>query len=171
MLVAFLALMTLSGCELRQLPQSPSAPASTDLAGAWRARIRFDAGVFAGVEDLEFLYAYNVGGTMTESSNYDEAANSSPPAYGVWRKTGPRQFETRYLFYRTRTPEPADGEGNAGGWLPAGHGVITETITLAPDGNSYTSRVHLDVYDQDDQPAHGGGDATGTGTRIAFPSP
>ncbi len=27
------------------------------------------------MKDLEFLYSYNAGGTMTESSNYDEAAN------------------------------------------------------------------------------------------------
>ena len=32
------------------------------------------------MKGLEFLYAYNAGGTMTESSNYDEAANSSPPS-------------------------------------------------------------------------------------------
>ncbi len=56
---------------------------------------------------------------MTESSNYDEAANSSPPAYGVWKKTGPNQFETKYLFYQTRAPVPADGPGNDNAWLPS----------------------------------------------------
>ena len=36
-------------------------------------------------KDLEFMYAFNVSGTMTESSNYD-AAPPVPPAYGVWKK-------------------------------------------------------------------------------------
>jgi hypothetical protein len=39
---------------------------------------------------------------LTESSNYDEAANSSPPAYGVWRQLDPRTFETKYVFYGKR---------------------------------------------------------------------
>ncbi|MEO8478007.1 MAG: hypothetical protein ABI542_00130 [Gemmatimonadota bacterium] len=173
-LVTFLVMVTLSGCELQRLPQAQGGAAvvvpGSELTGAWRSKIQFDKGVLSGVTDLEFLYAYNVGGTMTESSNYDEAANSSPPAYGVWRKTGPRQFETRYVFYQTRAPGPADGEGAAGGWLPAGHGVLTEHITLSADGNSYTSTVHYDSFDKDGQPADGGGDATGAGTRITFDS-
>ncbi len=32
---------------------------------------------------------------MTESPNYDEAANSSPPAYRVWKRTG---AGTRIVF-------------------------------------------------------------------------
>lgn len=173
-LAALLALTTLSGCELARVPQAQGVAAGvtpgSELTGAWRSKIRFDKGVLSGVDDLEFLYAYNAGGTMTESSNYDEAATSSPPAYGVWRKTGPRQFETRYVFFQTRAPVASDGEGVAGGWLPAGHGVLTETIMLSADGNTYTSTVHYASFDKDGQATDGGGDATGAGTRIAFPS-
>lgn len=169
--IAFLALTTLSGCELERLPQAPGGPVGAELVGAWRSRITFTAGPLSGMKELEFLYAYNAGGTMTESSNYDEAANASPPAYGVWRKTGPRQFETKYVFYQTRAPEPADGDGNAGAWLPAGHGVLTEKISLSLDGNSYTSTVHLDSYDSSDHLTDGSADATGAGTRIAFTMP
>ncbi len=174
-LVACFALTALSGCELARVPQAQGVvagvTAGSELTGAWRSKIQFDKGVLSGVTDLEFLYAYNAGGTMTESSNYDEAANSSPPAYGVWRKTGPREFETRYQFYQTRAPGPADGAGAVGGWMPAGHGVLTERIRLAVDGNNYTSTVHYASFDKDGQPTDGGGDATGVGTRIAFDSP
>lgn len=105
---------------------------------------------------------------MTESSNYDEAANSSPPAYGVWRKTGPGKFETRYLFYQTRLPVAADGPGNDGGWLPNGHGVLTEIITLSADGNSYTSMIKYVSFDKNERPTTAGGEGTGAGTRIEF---
>ena len=37
------------------------------------------------MKDLEFMYVFNVGGTMTASSNYD-GAPPVPPAYGVWRR-------------------------------------------------------------------------------------
>ncbi|MEP6591215.1 MAG: hypothetical protein ABJC19_08520 [Gemmatimonadota bacterium] len=163
-LVLLVVGLVASGCgEAKEASEPQSA-----LVGAWRAKIQFSAGVFAEVKDLEFLYAYNEGGTMTESSNYDEAANSSPPAYGVWRETGPKTFETKYLFWQTRVPVAADGPGNEGGWLPAGHGVLTEKITLSADGNSYTSTVHYDSFDQAGQPMPIGGDATGSGTRIVF---
>src|SRR4051812_3339242 len=58
--------------------------ASEPLEGAWRSRVQFSSGDFAPVKDLEFLYVFNRGGTMTESSNYDSLP-PSPPAYGVWR--------------------------------------------------------------------------------------
>ncbi len=120
------------------------------------------------MKGLEFLYAYNAGGTMTESSNYDEAANSSPPAYGIWRKAGPHQFETKYVFYATRAPAPADSIAAGGVWLPDGHGVLTETITLSDDRNSYTSTIRYVAFDNNGKPVAGGGEGVGAGTRIVF---
>jgi hypothetical protein len=138
------------------------------LVGAWRSKIAFRNGPLAGMKDLEFLYAYNAGGTMTESSNYDEAANSSPPAYGVWKQSDPRTFETKYVFYTTKTPGPGDGAPNSADWWPAGHGVLTETITLSDDGQTYTSTIRLATYDRSGTPIAGGGEGTGAGTRIVF---
>lgn len=122
----------------------------------------------AGVKDLEFLYAYNAGGTMTESSNYDEAANSSPPAYGVWKQTGPGKFETKYLFYMTRAPEPGDGAPRGSDWWPAGHGELTEIIVLSDDGQTYASTIKLATFDMTGKPIDGGGEGTGSGRRIVF---
>ncbi len=168
LLAACSALLIATGCQQASSSEESASSDGVSLAGAWRSRIQFNGGVLGAVPDLEFLYAYNAGGTMTESSNYDEAANSSPPAYGVWKKTGPNQFETKYLFYQTRAPMPADGPGNDNGWLPAGHGVLTETITLSADGNSYTSAIKYVSFDKGDKPTPGGGEGSGVATRIVF---
>ena len=122
----------------------------------------------AGMKDLEFLYAYDAGGTMTESSNYDEAANSSPPAYGIWKQISPQTFQTKYVFYTTKEPGPGDGAPNSD-WWPAGHGVLTETITLSADGQAYASTIRLATYDRTGTLiGGGGGEGTGAGTRIVF---
>jgi hypothetical protein len=140
----------------------------TVLVGAWRSKIHFTDGAMGGVTDLEFSYAYNAGGTMTESSNYDEAPNSSPPAYGIWKQVAPGQFQTKYVFYRTRARVAADGPGTVGTWFPDGHGELTETITLAADGASYSSTVRLATFDKNGKPVQGGGTGTGAATRIVF---
>ena len=62
---------------------------SPALVGAWKSNIQFKDGAFAEVKDLEFLYVFNAGGTMTESSNYD-GSPPVPPAYGAWKEVGPR---------------------------------------------------------------------------------
>ena len=69
----------------------------TDLAGEWRAQLQFSSGAFAPIKDLEFMYVFNQGGTMTESSNYD-ASPPVPPAYGIWRKVSDKEYEAKYEF-------------------------------------------------------------------------
>lgn len=161
-----LACLLVVGCGTG--PSSQSAPADPALVGAWRSKIAFRTGPLAEAKGLEFLYAYNSGGTMTESSNYDEAANSSPPAYGVWKQVDARTFQATYVFFTTRAPVPADNAPGNADWWPAGHGVLTEAITLADDGRSYTSTIKLDLFDMADKPMAGGGEGTGAGTRVEF---
>src|SRR5437867_672176 len=120
MFILFAALLP-TGCNRRENYQD------NDLVGAWRGKVQFKSGSFAGMKDLEFMYVFNAGGTMTESSNYD-GAPPVPPAYGIWRKTGPRQFEARYEFYSTKAPS-LDDLSKGRGWMPAGHGVLMEKIT------------------------------------------
>jgi hypothetical protein len=119
------------------------------------------------MKGLRFAYVFNAGGTMTESSNYD-GAPPVPPAYGVWREVGPNKFEAKYLYYATMPPQRLQVLIGGGGWMPAGHGVLTETITLSADGNSFESTIHYDAFDNDGKPVMGGGDATGRGTRLKF---
>jgi hypothetical protein len=137
------------------------------LAGAWRGPVHFTSGALAGAKDLEFMYAFNVGGTMTESSNYD-ASPPGPPAYGVWRKVGARKYELKYLFFQSESVTTADAIVKAGGWAPGGYGVLSQRVDLSEDGKSFDSRVVLELFDKEGKTAKGGGEGTATGRRIAF---
>ncbi len=146
---------------------SHAAPTTAGLTGAWRAQMHFTAGAFVDMKDLEFMYVYNAGGTLTESSNYD-AAPPVPPAYGIWRRTAANRFQSRYVFYITKAPASFQDITKGGGWAPDGHGVFTEQITLAADGNSYSATVTYAAFDVNGKPAQGSGVGTATGTRITF---
>jgi hypothetical protein len=137
-----------------------------DLAGAWRATIDFESGAFAAIPDLEFMYVFNAGGTMTESSNYD-GAPPVPPAYGIWRRTGPNGFEAEYRYYATKPPADLDDVVGGGGWMPAGHGVFTETITLSEDGRTFESTIRYEAFDRDGARVDGA-NARGRGVRLTF---
>jgi hypothetical protein len=160
------------GCQ----PQTPPAGAgaadttdagTTDLVGEWRAKLQFTSGAFAPIKDLEFMYVFNQGGTMTESSNYD-ASPPVPPAYGIWRKVGPREFEAKYEFYVTKPPAAFGEIAKGGGWGPAGRGVFLERITVSEDGASFNSKIKYDQFDTAGKPMEGGGEATGQGVKLAF---
>jgi hypothetical protein len=104
---------------------------------------------------------------MTESSNYD-ASPPVPPAYGVWRRTGPRQYEAKYAYYTTRPPAAFEDLAKGNGWLPAGQGVLVQTITLAEDGNTFTSTIKYDAYDADGKRTETGSEAEAKATRVGF---
>ena len=75
----------------------------------------FRSDPLAEMKNLEFLYAYNAGGTMTESSNYDEAANSSPPAYGAWKQTTYTSTVGLAMFDKADAPISGGGDGTGAG--------------------------------------------------------
>ena len=138
-----------------------------DLVGQWRARLTFRDGDFAAFGDLEFMYVFNAGGTMTESSNYD-AAPPVPPAYGIWRRIGADRFEAKYEFYPTSPPADVEAITSGGGWLVAGRGVFTETITVSADGGTFDSEILYEAFGEADEPVAGGGVAAGRGVRLRF---
>src|SRR6266576_1012928 len=145
---------------------SPSMNESSErdsVVGAWRSQIRFNSGALVEMKDLEFMYVFNAGGTMTESSNYD-GAPPVPPAYGVWRKSGPRQFEAKYTFYVTKAPETFADIAKGGGWSSAGHGDFMEKITLSDHGKSYTSIISYAAFDRTGEQVEGG-EGNGEGAR------
>jgi len=107
------------------------------------------------------------GGTMTESSNYD-GSPPQPPAYGVWKKIGARQFEARYEVLLTRSAKPLEEIAKGGGWLPDGHGVLAEEISLSADGKTFTSRVRWDMFDRAGKAVESGVEGTSEGRRMGF---
>lgn len=138
-----------------------------NLVGAWRGRVQFSKGALAEIKDLEFMYAFNVGGTMTESSNYD-AAPPVPPAYGVWRKVGPGRYEAKYQFFQSKAVTTAEEFVKGGGWGRDGYGVLTQKMTLSADGNSFDSRITLELFDRNGKPAAGGGEGTATAQKLRY---
>jgi hypothetical protein len=154
-------------CRSQPAPAVSRDTAAAGLVGEWRARLRFTSGAFAPIEDLEFMYVFNQGGTMTESSNYD-ASPPVPPAYGIWRKVGANEFEAKYEFYVTKAPAAFGEIAKGGGWAPAGRGVFLERITLSQDGESFTSKITYEQFDTAGRPAEGGGEATGRGVKLTF---
>jgi hypothetical protein len=129
---------------------SQQAPHTEKLVGAWKGKVQFKTGVYSEIKDFEFMYVFNSGGTMTESSNYD-GVPPTPPAYGIWKKTGDKQYEARYEFYWNKVPDTYEELAKAGGFPNAGHGVLSENITLSDDGKSYNSTLKFNLYDQTDK--------------------
>jgi hypothetical protein len=148
-------------------PAAARAQTPDDLVGAWRGKVTFTSGMFASLKGLEYMYVFNAGGTMTESSNYD-GVPPVPPAYGIWKKTAPRTYELKYQFYQTKAVSTNDELRKNGGFLPDGYGIITQTVTLAPDGRTFTSRIAVAMFDNAGKPAAGGSTGTANGERIRF---
>ncbi|MGH8224164.1 MAG: hypothetical protein ACREQZ_14440 [Woeseiaceae bacterium] len=153
-----------AGCAEAPPPVGPPAPPA--LAGAWRSSVQFQNGAFAPIKDLEFMYVFNIGGTMTESSNYD-GAPPVPPAYGIWRRLGPNEFEAKYEYYAT-APAAAEDFMKGAGFPPSGRGAFVERITVSTDGQTFSSTIKYDAFDRKGEPIEGGGEATGNAVRIQF---
>jgi hypothetical protein len=150
-----------AGCSSVSIDQSSA------LIGAWRGHVQFTDGAFASVKDLEFMYTFNAGGTMTESSNYD-GAPPVPPAYGAWRRIGEKKYEAKYAFYWTKPPANFDEIAKGNGWAPGGHGVLTQEITMSAGGNGFDSTIRLQMYDQSGKPTDPESHATAQATRMGF---
>ena len=158
---ALLGVVGLTGCT------TTSASSADRITGAWRGHVQFSTGAFAATKDLEFMYVFNAGGTMTESSNYD-ASPPVPPAYGVWKAIDSTHYEAKYAFFWTNPPKVFDDLAKGGGWTPGGHGVLTQKIAVSPDGNSFESILKLEVFDQQGKLTEAASDATASAARIAF---
>jgi len=125
------------GCS-EALPSSAAQqPAPSPLIGVWRTKVQFKDGALSDLRDLEFMYSFNTGGTLTQSSNYD-GMPPVPPGYGVWRQVGPRRFELKYAYY---APAKFVRHGRKSGWVPSGRGLYRETLELSADLDTYTSQI------------------------------
>jgi hypothetical protein len=142
-------------------------PQTADIVGAWKGKVQFKTGIYAEVKDFEFMWVFNEGGTMTESSNYD-GVPPTPPAYGIWKKIGERQYEARYEFYWNKVPASFEDLTKAGGFPPAGYGVLSEKITLSEDGQSYSSTIQLNLFDQTGKQTVFNDEATAEAKRMKF---
>ena len=163
-LIGGLAALVLAGCS-NNPAASTTQSVAPKLVGAWRSKVQFTDGPLAELKDLEFLYSFNQGGTMTESSNYD-GAPPVPPAYGSWKESSPGTFDVRYVYFNTKGPATFQELVDRGGWMPNGYGELTEEITVDSNGSVFKSELKLQMFDRSGKPVEGGGKAKGLGTRI-----
>jgi hypothetical protein len=154
------------GCSEAVSSAPPQSADPVPLVGAWRTKVQFSAGALSDLHDLEFMYSFNAGGTLTQSSNYD-GTPPVPPGYGLWRQTGPRTFELRYAFY---APAKFVKSGRSAAWVPSGRGLYTETLQMSSDTKSYHSRIVYDLVDPNGKPLPGGGEGEASGSRTTFDS-
>ncbi len=147
--------------------ENPSYSEGNELVGAWKGKVQFKSGALAVLKDLEFMYVFNEGGTMTESSNYD-GAPPVPPACGIWRKTDYRKFEARYEFYFTKVPKSFEDITTTSGFPPVGYGVLVEKITLSEDGKSFKSTIKYEAFDKSNNLIESGSEAETEGERMSF---
>lgn len=166
LVLAAAAASTVSGCSDANSQQQPRSSAVAPLVGAWRTQVQFKGGALADLHDLEIMYSFNEGGTLTQSSNYD-GTPPVPPGYGLWRQTGPRTFELKYASY---APAKFVKAGRKAAWVPSGRGLYTETLQLSADSSTYTSRIVYDLVDPSGAPVPGGGEGEASGSRITFES-
>ncbi len=138
-----------------------------NIVGAWKGKVQFKTGAFAEIKDWEFMWVFNNGGTMTESSNYD-GVPPTPPAYGIWRKTGDKQYEARYEFFVNIVPASFEELVKAGGFPPAGYGVLSEKIILSEDGRSYSSIIKINLFDKTGKQTVFNDEATAEAKRMEF---
>ena len=164
-ILAALSGLLVSGCAHVSANHTHQESMPDGLVGAWRGKVQFKTGALAALHDLEFMYVFNAGGTMTESSNYD-GSPPVPPAYGVWKQTGPRQYEARYSFFITKAPGTFEEIAAGGGWTPAGRGVLVESITVSEDGKTFRSATRYDAFDPAGAPTETGTEAETQASRM-----
>jgi hypothetical protein len=162
-LLAMIAFVQCPACS-----QGPDVPGDdVSLQGAWQSNVEFHSGALASFKGFEFMYVFNSGGTMTESSNFD-AAPPVPPAYGIWKSLGNDEYEAKYEFFMTRAPNTTEASAGAVGWLPGGRGLLIESIKVAADGRSFTSTIRYEMFDETGKPAAGGGEGEAHAARMTF---
>ena len=161
------AMVMMIGCATKSSSPANKNSGDDGLVGPWRAKVQFKSGAFATVKNLEFMYVFNAGGTMTESSNHD-ASPPVPPAYGVWRMVRHGEYEAKYVFFLTKAPKAFEDIAGGGGWSPGGSGVLVEKITLSEDGKTFTSTIRLDVVDETGKPTESNSEAEVQAARISF---
>jgi hypothetical protein len=138
------AAAAVSGCSDAVSGSATQSNQPEALVGVWRSKVQFQGGSLADLHDLEFMVAVNMGGTLTQSSNYD-GTPPVPPGYGSWKQTGPRTYELKYAFY---SPPKFVKSGKVAAWVPSGRGLYMEHLELSADGNSYRSHVVYDFVDR-----------------------
>ena len=124
------------------------SPFGGSIVGLWKAT--FTSG---GMTVDEGFDAWNSDGT--EILNDDPPPAAGNICLGVWVRSGPMTYKLKHPSW---TYDPTTGMVN-------GTAIIRETITLAPNGNSYHGVFTIDFFDLSNNP-QGSFNGTVAATRI-----
>ena len=107
-----------------------SDSAGNQLAGTWTVTVNRPP----PLPTVASLQVYTSQGSMVESGN-DSASRS--PQYASWKRVGGREYAATGVFFRF--------DPQTGAFI--GRQKINRTIDLAQDGQSFTFRARVTVYD------------------------
>jgi hypothetical protein len=145
------------------------------VVGFWHVKFISDGVSFglspappAGAEvDAGYSQWHSDGTEIMNSGHF--APNESNFCLGVWERTGPRQYKLNHFatFW-----DPTKGEVGPAG--PAGELVgpanVRETITLAPNGETFAGTFTIDQYDENlNHLVHMQGKITATRITVSTP--
>lgn len=76
---ALSVLLPAAGCGEVTAPRAQKYSAIDGLVGAWRGKVQFKSGMLDEWKGLEFMYAFNAGGTMTSPQTTMPHLQDHPP--------------------------------------------------------------------------------------------
>ena len=128
-------LATLSALVVLSFTPAARAAAGDDsLTGVWDSQVTLTDCNGNTLVSFEAHEMYHAGGTLTSTDNTPPGLQG--PGFGTWKHAGRKTYTAPFQFFNFN----ADGSF-------AGTQKITRTITIAADGNSYTSVVNFGTYD------------------------
>lgn len=127
------------GALLVQACTSSTSAQSNDTAdpieGLWNSQVTIaNCQSGAVMRQFQAMNLFMRGGTLADTDV--QAPSAHGPAFGTWQTSGAAQYSSVFQLFRYNP----DGSF-------AGANRVTRTITLATDGNSFTSTIAVDVDD------------------------
>ncbi|MGH8713916.1 MAG: hypothetical protein ACREYB_07920 [Casimicrobiaceae bacterium] len=105
------------------------------IEGLWNSQVTItNCQSGAVMRQFQAMNLFMRGGTLADTDV--QPPSSHGPAFGTWQNSGAAQYSSVFQLFRYNP----DGSF-------AGANRVTRTITLATDGNSFTSTIAVDVDD------------------------
>ena len=128
-------------------------PWTDSIVGMWKVTFTSDGTAYpgpipAGVEFDFGTVQWHPDGTEFMISG-GRAPSTGDVCMGVWKKTGLRTFKLNHLALGWVSSDSAPPLGPVSPAAYLGPGVIVQTITLSPSGNSYEGPFTIDQYAAD----------------------
>lgn len=132
--ITLFTLTALSALALSFTPAALAGSGADALVGLWDSQVTLTDCNGHTLVSFEAHEMFHAGGTLTSTDNTPPGRQG--PGFGTWKRAGRTTFTAPFQFFNFN----ADGTFS-------GTQKIARTITVAADGNSYTSEVNFGSYD------------------------